>query len=246
MVAYRLISPPNGLGLVGIEPLGGPRTIGASSNTSIGNFTQTVATPFAAWRFRFSFHVMRGASFRAYRGWVTAMHGGANATRWQFFDPDMRSPRECGLDVPAHVRWPDTLLEQNWGNDEPWANGAPWAITPPLVPIASPSSRDDTLITLADSFWGHDLQRGEYLGFQPFHFGLYIITEVIEPGTYRIWPQLRKGLDLGDYATLFPTLAMRMESEEAATAGRELVVADDLHVTMVEVFDYDVRDYFVG
>ena len=92
----------------------------------------------------------------------------------------------------------------------------------------------------------HDLQVGDYLGFFPFHFGMYVVTEVIEPGTYRIWPPLRKALTTDDFATLDPTLAMRLESEDAATADRSLQVAEGASVTMVEVEDYNVREYFAG
>lgn len=239
----RLVSPPIGLGLIGIEPLAGPRTIGSSANTSIGNFTQTVASPFGAWHFHFSFHPMRGSEFREYRGWATSMHGGANATRWEFHDPDMRSPYEAGLDVSPSLRW-DNIPGQNWENGEPWSSGEPWAVTPPEVPVAAQADLGGTQISLADAFWGHDLKIGEYLGFFPFHFGLYIVTEVIAPGTYRIWPQLRKEITPGDFATLIPTLAMRMEGEDAANASRGLVVANEPSITMVEVFDYDVREWF--
>ncbi|MBN7758991.1 hypothetical protein JYP46_19360 [Nitratireductor aquimarinus] len=241
----RLVSPPLGLGLVSVEPLSSPRTIGAAKGGTIGNFTQTVSSPFGAWHFSFAFHAMRDAEFRDYRGWVTSMQGGANATRWVFHDPDMRNPFESGIDVSPHVRW-DNIPGQNWSNDEPWSNGEAWAVSPPVVSVSAATALGGTRIQLAPAYWGHLLRRGEYIGFFPFHFGLYVVTEVIAPGQYRIWPPLRKALTLGDMATLCPTLAMRLDGEDAATAARGLVVADGLSVSMVEVFDYDVRDWFTG
>jgi hypothetical protein len=239
----RLISPPVGLGITAIEPLSGPRVVGASSSQSIGGFLQTSAAPFGLWRFRFSFHPMRGSAFRAYRGWVTALHGGANATRWHFFDPDMMSPAAAGLAVSESRRW-DSMPGQLWSNGTPWANGELWGETPPFVAVVTAVAAGETQISLADQFWGHGLQVGDYLGFFPFHFALHIVTEVIDDGAYRIWPPLRKSLTTDDFATLRPTLAMRLEGEDAASASRGLVVAEGLTATLIEVLDPDVRDYF--
>lgn len=72
-----------------------------------------------------------------------------------------------------------------------------------------------------------------------------MVTEVIGLGTYRIWPPLRKALTTDDFATLKPVLAMRLESEEAATAARDASFISKATMTLVEVLDYDVRDYFV-
>lgn len=117
-------------------------------------------------------------------------------------------------------------------------------MTPPHVAVADAAPRDATVISLGSDFWGHTLNVGDYLGFFPFHLGLYLVTEVIDPGTYRIWPPLRKAIGPDDFATLRPTLAMRLESEDAANAGRGLVVAEGLSVTLVEVPDYTVRQWF--
>lgn len=240
----RLLSPPAGLPVVSVEPLSGPRTVNAGATTSVGNFVQTVSSPFALWRWQVSFAAMHQALFRRYRGWVTALHGGANATRWDFWDPDMMSPHEAGISVSPRARWTDDGHAQNWSNGMPWSSGQGWGMTPPHVAVAGAAPRDATVVSLGSAFWGHTLNVGDYLGFFPFHLGLYLVTEVIDPGTYRIWPPLRKAIGPDDFATLRPTLAMRLESEDAATAGRGLVVAEGLTVTMVEVLDYDCRDYF--
>ena len=231
---------PTGLYPRTMEPLSGPRTVGASTNTSIGNFTQSVSSPFAAWRWRFTFPASIGANFRRYRGWVTALHGGANATRVPFYDPDMMTLREAGITAAK-----DQLrFGMPWSNGAPWSNGKSWGLTAPNVAMAASAAADATIIRLANFAWGRRLGMGDYIGFFPFHFGLYTITEERGDGEYRIWPPLRKALTTQDFATLYPVLAMRLESEEAATASRGLAVADEATVTLIEVFDYDAREYF--
>lgn len=69
----RLISMPVGLYSRAMSPLSGPRSVAGASNTSTGNFTQTVASPFGAWRGQFRFPVSKDAKFPRYRGWVTAL-----------------------------------------------------------------------------------------------------------------------------------------------------------------------------
>jgi hypothetical protein len=236
----RLLSPPVGLFTTSIEPLSGPRAIGSSKSESIGNFTQTVASPTGAWRYQFSFPAMREGLFRRYRGWITALHGGANATRWHFFDPDMMTFKEAGVSASDF----EIATGQPWSNNKPWANRENWAASRPNVAVAADADLDETVISLVDVWWGHRLDIGDEIGFFPFYFGKHMVTEVFEPGRYRVWPPLRKNISTGDFATLSATLAMRLESEDAANAGRGLSVADGLTVTMVEVFDYDVRDYF--
>lgn len=243
-MAGRLVSPPLGLPVMSMEPLSGPRVAGAATTQSTGGFIQTSGAAFGLWRWRFSFAPMHKSMFRRYRGWVTALHGGANATRWSFFDPDMMSPQEAGLNLPSHAIWTTRRYDQPWGNGLNWSNGQGWGITPPEVDVAQTSAADSTLIYLDSAFWGHELEVGDYLGFYPFHFGLYMVTQVLDDGAYRIWPPLRREVLAGDHATLKPVLAMRLESEEAASAGRGLVMAEGATVTMVEVLDYDCRDYF--
>lgn len=236
-MAGRLISPPVGLALTSVEPLSGPRSVGAGASQSIGGFVQTVSAPFGLWRFRFSFRAQRDSEFRRYRGWVTAMHGGANATRFNFIDPDMLKANDVGVEKSDG---------ENWSDEQPWANGEPWDYTLPNVALSESASADASSISLSGAFWGHELQPGDYLGFFPFYFGLHMVTEAQGDGIYRIWPPLRKALTTDDYATLYPVMAMRLESEDAANAGRGLVVADSLQATLVEVLDPDVREYFEG
>jgi hypothetical protein len=81
------------------------------------------------------------------------------------------------------------------------------------------------------------------IGFKPFHLGLYIVTQVHEPGRYRIWPPLRKAITTDDFATLNPVLVMRLEGEAGAPMPRGAASASGLSVTLVEVEDPDVRAY---
>ncbi len=241
----RLLSVPNGLGVVSMEPLSGPRAVGAGGSQSISGFMQTTAAAFGLWRWQFGFHSMHESEFRRYRGWITALHGGANATRWDFFDPDLMRPSETGFDIPAFIRW-DNIGGRKWANDQPWENSEPWKPSPPLVSVADETEQGGTIVRLASQFWGHVLDIGDYIGFAPFHLGLYTVTEVLSPGEYRIWPPLRKAIAPDDFATLRPVLAMRLESEDSASAGRGLVTADSATVTLVECLDYDVREYWVS
>lgn len=234
----RLVSWPTGLRANFREPLSGPRAVGAGATQGIGGFVQTFAAPFGLWRWRFAFPPIRGQLFRRYRGWVTALHGGANATRVEFCDWDGLSREQMGVAAGSG--------SQTWSNGEKWSNGQSWSFSPPTVAVTAAAARDATTIALADEFWGHGLGEGDLVGFFPFHFGMYMVTEVVDHGEYRIWPPLRKALTTGDLATLRPTLAMRLESEDAANASRGAAFADGLSITMVEVLDYDVRDYFTG
>jgi hypothetical protein len=236
----RLIDWPEGLGASAREPLSGPRTVGASGTQAVSGFVQTSGAAFGMWRWRFEFPDMKGQLFRRYRGWVTALHGGANATRVPWCEWDQMSLAERGVEASA-AEW---VAGQPWGNGQPWSNGQSWQSSNPLVPVVAAAALDATEIRLGPAFWGHGLGVGDVLGFAPFHLGWYMITRRIEPGRYTIWPPLRKALTIGDLATLDPVIAMRLESEEAANAPRGTVAASGLSVTLVEVLDYDVRDYF--
>ncbi|MPZ58433.1 MAG: hypothetical protein GEU91_18460 [Rhizobiales bacterium] len=237
----RLLGWIDGVGFVSRQPLTGPRTVGSAATESIGGFVQTVASAFGAWRWSFNVQPMNGRLFRLFRGMVTALHGGANAVRVPFDDPDIMSWAESGVDTtPAEIR-----AGVPWSNGASWSNGENWGVGRPWVGIFGNHVKGDDTIRLNNQHWGRDLVGGEWIGFVPFHFGLYIITERIDDvGNYRIWPPLRKALTATDFATLTPIMVMRLESEAAATAGRGVAVADGNSLTMVEVEDSDVRDYF--
>lgn len=236
----RLVSWPDGLRANFREPLSGPRAVGASITQAASGFMQTSGAAFGLWRWRFQFPPIRMQMFRRYRGWVTSLHGGANATRVPFCDWDGLTTADAGVDAP---NWKGN---QTWGNGHPWGNGRPWGGGTPSVALASSADRGAFVVRLTDPFWGHRLGVGDLFGIFPFHFGLYMVTEVIGPGEYRIWPPLRKAVTPEDFATLRPTLAMRLESEDGANAPRSASFAEGLSVTLIETLDYDVRDYFAG
>lgn len=234
----RVLEWPVGLGKVAYQRLTGPRAVGATATESVAGFVQTVASAFGVWRYQLSLQPMVGRAHRLYRGMVTALHAGANAVRVPFTDPDVMSFEEAGV-----VGFTSSDIE--WSNGEPWSNGEGWQFSRPLVGVAADAARDDTLITLEDDFWGHALLGGEWLGFMPFHFGKYEVTEVLGDGQYRIWPPLRAALDTGTtYATLSPVLAMRLEGEGGGTVQRGVAVSDGNVLTLIEVEDADVRDFF--
>ena len=55
---------------------------------------------------------------------------------------------------------------------------------------------------------------------------------------------LRRGISISIYATLRPVMAMRLESESGASAGRNTRLADGLSMTLIEVEDADVNDFY--
>lgn len=236
----RLLDWVGGLRLVGIQRLSGPRAVGAAASESVTGRVQTVASVFGVWRYQLSIGLMRDGLLRKYRGLVTALHGGANAVRVPFVDPDVMSWQEAGVNLPCWA--PEAVPFDNGQNFD---NGRPWQLSRPDVAVAAQSTKGATIIHMVDEHWGHGLQGGEWIGFYPFHFGKYEITQVFdEPGRYRIWPPLRKAVGAGDYATLHPVMAMRLDGEGAATVGRGAVVAEGMTMTLIEVEDADVRDYF--
>lgn len=237
----RLLSWPIGLGKIAYQRLTGPRATGAASSESLAGFVQTVSSVFGSWRYQISLQAMKGRKLRLYRGLETALHGGTNAVRVPFNDPDIMSFAEAGITAVAEG---ETNPEASWSNGKPWSNDENWQVSRPCVSISVAAAEADTTITLADEYWGHGLLGGEWIGFFPFHFGKYEITQVIDDGNYRIWPPLRKSLTTESYATLNPVMAMRLESEAGGTVQRGLVASEGNTLTLTEVQDSDVRDYF--
>lgn len=238
----RLLDWPRDLRWIAREPLTGPRAIGSGSTESLTGFVQTFASPFGLWRWSFSFPPLRGRAFRQYRGAAVALHGGANAIRVPFCDPDGFTWAEMGVTAtPAQLR--DGLP---WSNGQPFSDtGQNWRIGRPWAAFAAAAPADATEIRLADQHWGHRLELGSMIGVTPHHFGLYVVTEEMGAGRYRIWPPLRKAVSTTSYATLDPVLAMRLESEAAAPAPRGASFAAGLTWTLVEMPDADLRR-FVG
>lgn len=246
----RLLDWINGLSIIARSPLTGPRTVGSASTESLAGYVQTVSSPFGLWRWQFTLRPMRKALFRRYRGLVTALHGGANAVRVTFCDPDGLTWEESGVTATSE----EIRAGVPWSNGASFSNGENWSVGRPWETVAVDAAKGDTTIAIYGEHWGNDLVGGEQIGFVPFHFGMYVITEVIArgdagvspatPSQYRIWPPLRKAVAVDEYVTLTPVMAMRLESEAAATASRGSRLAEGSSLTLVEVQDEDVREYF--
>lgn len=238
----RLIQFPAGLRVTARAPLTGPRSVSSSSSESFTGFTQTIASPYGAWRWQFTFAPMHKDEARRYRGFITALHGGANATRVTFRDPDVMSHAQAGLSVSQsqiHRGIP-------WSNSMPWSNGRNWAIGYPHVGVTAAASKGTDTVTLANQFWRASLGVGDQIGFGPFYFGLHVVTEVKGGGAFRIWPPLRKDIASGSYATLTPVMVMRLESESSAPIGRGISTMEAPTITLAEVLDEDVRAFYTG
>ena len=233
----RLLSWPRDLGLSKMQPLSGPRSVGAVSNESIKGYVQTVSSAFGLWRWQFTIPFSKGKELRSIRGLITALHGGANAVRFTFADPD-RMLSEGGLN--------DNTKIVNWSNGLTWSNNQSWTVAPPLVSVAASAALAADTIQLTVEKWVSELDVGDWIGFCPFHFGLYYITEVIDvdTGRFRIWPPLDKAITASTYCTLRPTMVMRLESENGATWSREVSFSSDSALTLVQVQDADAREYF--
>jgi hypothetical protein len=233
----RLLDWPIGLPIVSREPLNGPRSIGESSTGSVDGYLQTSASPFGLQEWQLNLAPFRDGMARAYRGLITALHGGSNAVRVPFIDPDRYFYADLGL-TGFPVRDPAHVLHSN---GQPHSNLQLTRSSFPIVSLAANAARQDTIIQIQNAYWGHKIGIGTQLGFTPYHFGLYQVTEVIEPGVYRLWPPLRKAVTVDDYATLEPVMAMRLKSQGAANLPRDIAVMSGLQITLVEVPDYTLR-----
>jgi hypothetical protein len=241
----RLLTFPNNPGVVSITPISGPAARSSGSTTAQDGSEQTFDGYGDVVALELKFNAKMDVSARRERGLFAAFQGGANAARLRFYDPDIMRPYEAGMAVPHNLRFRD-LAQVNWSNGQPWSNGQGWMPSAPIVPVAAASSYDSGIVTLDDVFWGHGLGLGDYIGFFPFHFGIYAVTEVISEGQYRVWPRLRAALTTSSYATLFPTIVMRPISRDSIRQSRGLSTTDGSSISLVEVIDPYVRKYFIG
>ncbi len=235
----RLLSWPIGVIPKKATPMSGPRSQGSGGNESTTGFIQTRSSPFGLWRWQFEFDRMKGAKARRYSGLITALHGGANAVRVKYVTGNPVEPALWGV---TGYTGGDVM----WSNGQPWSNGRGWQQSPPLVPVSAAAAKGATIITLQQSFWGAHLGPGDMIGFSPFHFGWYHISEDIGGGQFRIWPPLRVALTIGSVCTLEPVMAMRLESESAATFAEEVGATAESTMVLVEVEDAYIRAHFDG
>lgn len=236
----RLLNYPIGLRPNRMRKLAGPRTKGAGQSEGATGWVQTVASPFGARRLEFSFPNIRGTLARRTRGWISAMHGGANATRIRMCDWDGMSLADRGIDATAQSFGEGS----DWSNDLPWDNGQPWENGSPDEAVTVAAAADETIISITDDNFGANLGVGDWVGFYPLHFGCYEITESLGDGQFRLDMPLRAAITTSTRCYLNPWIAMRLESESSASGERDAFSLTGLSLIMVEVFDYDVKDYF--
>jgi hypothetical protein len=229
----RLLDWPIGLGFTSIELISGPRPRGEATET-VGGFVQSSASPFGMAEYKLTLPPIRDAQARAYRGLISAMHGGANPVRITLPDPDRERLDELGMPVSQLPALP-------WGNGLNWGNGLPWQTSLPVVSVAASSPVQSSIVYLADEHWGHRLGMGSQFGFIG-HFGVYEVTEVVGAGAYRVWPLLRKAVNTSTIATLKPTIVLRLKSRNDANRFRDVALMENLSLNMVEVADYYVRE----
>ena len=233
----RLLSPPAGLRYYPIDKLTGPSAV-KPGKASLEAFVQTRSSPFGVVVTTFKTAPIRGKMLRRFSGWIDNLRSGENATRITYCDINGLNWEDAGL-----ASAPESLP---WSNGKNWSNGKPWHGGLPLVSVAANTAYDDNIIELGPEFWGQKLGMGDWIGFAPFHLAAYEVREAITPTRLRVWPPLRKAIANGDLATLHPTLAMRLADAGAVSLANESRVPKSYTFTMIEVRDYDVREFYTG
>lgn len=242
----RLLTWSEGLGLNALELVNGPNVRSSGSNTAQDGSEQVFEGVGSVWTFRLGLTLKQGRSARHQRGLLDALAGGANAMRFTVIDRDMMTPAEAGIAVPDSTDW-HHLAGENWGNGAAWKNGMRWRTNPPTVMVTADAAANSGIIRLENKHWGHTLGYGDQIGFFPFHFGMYRIVEVLEPGVYRVKYRLRKAVQAGDYCTLNPVIVLRPTSKDAAVApGQVPSYTDAGSILLTEVIDPYVRQNFGG
>jgi len=237
----RLLYPPTGVCPHGVRPLNGPSVIGSGNTQSLAGYHQTFNVPYGAWEFQLTYGVLRGKDARRFRGWITAMHGGGNATRFPFCDLDRISFADADVVLTAPHQYREGAP---WGNGQPWGNAQNWRIARSPVLADGTFAKGTSIIRLGADRWGHALEIGDYIGFFPSHFGMYVITEVFDDKSYRIWPTLRKEVTVTDYCTLDPVLALRLKEAKGVDMARDDFAIQNPTLSMIEVLHENAIGYF--
>ena len=251
----RLLTLPGKMdGIVSVTPTSGPNARNSGTSTAMSGAEQSFDSVGDNVAFDIELSIKQGTWARRDRGLLTALRAGGNAMRFTMRDPDIMSPSEAGIVGPFQMSSSPEVIANigdqggvEWSNGKPWENGFNWHPAYPTISVAAASAYDSGIIYLADEFWGHTLGIGDYIGFFPLSLGIYTIDEVIEPGTYRIWPRLRTELTtdgIGRFATLTPTVVMKPVAQSAIPPGRGLVYTATHVVSLVEIVDPYVRQSF--
>lgn len=211
----------------------GPASAGSGSNTLADGSEQSFAGDNFALQFDLSFPPSQKDRSRREYGWMLALHNGANATRYEYCDGQMKTPADVGEPEPA------------WSGTAWWAPGGAWSAGHGTVPVAATAVKGASIVRLANYKWGHTLEVGDCLGFIPSTYGVYWITEIVAPGSYRVTPRLRARLEQGKHrATLHPRLALRFVPGTVGFGTFNAAAATGRGARFVEVFDEYVFKYF--
>lgn len=230
---FRIITLPPRIGISSVSLVNGPASRGSGTNTAMDGTEQTFSTFGQLPAFQLNFSPRQAKAARRQRGFMAALQNGANALRFKLPDPDRLSVANSrGARTEPH----------GWANGVQW-QGTNWAPSRPLVDVQRNASQGTDVVRLANRYWGRILEPGDWIGFGPLHFGAYMITETEGFGYYRIFPRLRKAITFNDFATLMPVVIGRpapgfpiFQRGPGVTQGGTL--------TLVEVPDHDVREYF--
>lgn len=236
----RLIPFPAGVRVTSRTVLAGPRTISAAFNEGMTGYVQTVQSLAGLWRLQFTFTPMFGAEAIAYRGFITALHGGANATRISIRDPDLTYASMAANTDGAHPKRGRSFSNGFW-----FTNGYGTKPAFDFVYLAQNQVKGDTTVVLANTGWANSVIPGHRFGFSPFYFGMHEVTEILSPRTFRIWPPLRSNLYTSNYAHLEPVMVMRPDPTQFAPPGRGISATEPATLTLTEVEDNDARALFV-
>lgn len=223
----RILDWPANVHPIAFDLISGPQAYGSEGQGTYTGLFQTVSSPYGLVAFTITLHPLQGQKERAYRGMLTGLHGGANVVKMTFPDGARR----------------ETAYQQ-WAGGKSWAGGQQWDRKYELVRVSTAAYQDDTQITLADEYWGHDLGIGEVIGFSDY-WGAHTITEVISAGTYRIWPSLRADIATTQKAHLRPNIAVTVVAQSSGYS-RQLANTGNLSITLREVTDYYVRENFLA
>jgi hypothetical protein len=236
----RIVDWPEPILLTRVDWLSGPMARNSGSQTAPNGAEATFTGVGEALAFRYQMALNMGTGERRERGYLLSLANGANWSRVRLILGDEFSNEELGVQSQS---------SSMWSNGQPWANGQPWPGQKPPVEIAATVGFHGTIVKLKDQFWGHKLGIGDPIGFFPFYLGAHFVTEVIEPGEYRVWPRLRKQIpynadpSLNSYATLDPILMMKTRPG-GTSMSRGPVHSENVAVEMFEVHDYYAREAF--
>lgn len=232
----KIIDWPVGIQYGSITWTQGP-VVKAPSESVTSRF-QTVESPNGLVGFDLTLQPMNERTARIYRGLISFLHGGANAVRFTFFDPDRPTFGELGY---AESEALGTYHADTWDDGQTWAEGNYWEAGLPLATLTASSAKGTTSVTIDLSEWNDELYAGTIIGF-PLHFGLYTV-KYVNGNVATIWPPLRAAVASGEYVTLEPVIACRLSSSDGGRFSRGSSHIQDATISLVEVPDEIVNTY---